>query len=214
MSRDIHLLHPKMRRIIPQILAECEARGLPVLVTQTFRTQAEQEALYAQGRTQPGMIVTNARYPNSAHCWGVAFDVCRNVRGREYDDSDGFFGQVAAIAKRYGLTWGGDWKTLVDKPHFELTEYMPGSSVAWLVRRYGTPEAFIASWEEDDMIRYQNMEDVPAAFAPTVRKLMERGILLGDGNEDLNARRIDLSEDMVRVLVYLDRAGVFDVAGK
>ena len=58
------------------------------------------------------------------------------------------------------------------------------------------------------------MEDIAPAFAPTVRKLMERGILLGGGNEELNARRIDLSEDMVRVLVYLDRAGVFDVAGK
>ncbi len=58
------------------------------------------------------------------------------------------------------------------------------------------------------------MEDVAPAFMPTVRKRMNRAILLSGGNEDLNARRIDLSEDMVRVLVYLDRAGVFDVAGK
>lgn len=214
MSRDIKLLHPKLRRIVPEILAKCKAAGLPVLVTQTLRTQAEQDAMYWQGRTTPGKIVTNVRWPNGAHCWGVAFDFCRNVRGREYDDSDGFFAKVAAIAKPYGLRWGGDWTRFVDKPHLELEEFVPGGSVAYLVRTYGSPEKFIAQWEDEDMVRYQTVKDIPAAFLPTVEKLMERGILLGDGNEDINARVIDLSEDMVRVLVYLDRAGVFDVAGK
>ncbi len=210
MSRDLSLLHPQLRAIVPEILAECAAQDLPVLITQTFRTQAEQDALYAKGRTEPGQIVTNVRYPNSAHCWGVAMDFCRNVPGREYDDSDGFFEKVADIARPYGLTWGGDWKNFADKPHLELSSFMPGSSTAWLIRCYGTPQNFIASWKEEDMIRYQKIEDVPAAFLPTVRKLMERGILLGDGNENLAARIIDLSEDMVRILVYLDRAGVFD----
>ena len=214
MSRDIKLLHPKLRRIVPEILAKCKAAGLPVLVTQTLRTQAEQDALYWQGRTTPGKIVTNVRWPNGAHCWGVAFDFCRNVRGREYDDSDGFFAKVAAIAKPYGLRWGGDWTRFVDKPHLELEEFVPGGSVAYLVRTYGSPEKFIAQWEEEDMVRYKTIGDVPAAFAPVVWELMARGIILGDGNEDLKNRVIDLSEDMARMLVWLDRAGVFDVAGK
>ena len=214
MSRDIKLLHPKLRRIVPEILAKCKAAGLPVLVTQTLRTQAEQDALYWQGRTMPGKIVTNVRWPNGAHCWGVAFDFCRNVRGREYDDADGFFEKVAAIAKPYGLRWGGDWTRFVDKPHLELEEFMPGGSAAWLIKTYGSPEKFMAAWEEEDMVRYKTIGDVPAAFAPVVWELMARGIILGDGNEDLKNRVIDLSEDMARVLVYLDRAGVFDVAGK
>ena len=213
MSRDIGLLHPKLRRAAAQVLDECAAAGLPVRITQTLRTKAEQDALYAQGRTKPGNIVTNAWYPNSAHCWGVAFDFCRNVKGREYDDSDGFFARVAEIAKPYGLTWGGDWKNFVDKPHLELTEFMPGASVAWLIKTYGSPEKFMAAWEEEDMVRYKTIGDVPAAFAPVVWELMARGIILGDGNEDLKNRVIDLSEDMARVLVWLDRAVVFDVAG-
>lgn len=207
MSRDINLLHPRLRRIIPQIIAECKAQGLPVLVTQTLRTKAEQDALYAQGRTKPGNIVTNVWYPNSAHCWGVAFDFCRNVKGREYDDSDGFFAKVAAIAKPYGLTWGGDWKNFVDKPHLELTEFMPGASVAWLIRTYGTPEVFQKSWaleDDDEMQRYKTVAELPEWAQATVSKLVGRGIIAGTGDGE-----IDLSTDMARMLVWLDRAGVF-----
>lgn len=206
MSRDINLLHPRLRKIVPQIIAECKAQGLPVLVTQTLRTKAEQDALYAQGRTKPGNIVTNAWYPNSAHCWGVAFDFCRNVKGREYDDSDGFFAKVAAIAKPYGLTWGGDWKNFVDKPHLELTEFMPGASVAWLIRTYSTPEIFMKSWalEDDEMQRYKTVAELPEWAQATVRGLVRRGIIAGTGDGE-----IDISEDMARMLVWLDRAGVF-----
>lgn len=208
MSRDINLLHPRLRKIVPQIIAECKAQGLPVLVTQTMRTKAEQDALYAQGRTKPGNIVTNVWYPNSAHCWGVAFDFCRNAKGREYDDSDGFFSKVAAIAKPYGLTWGGDWKNFVDKPHLELTEFMPGASVAWLIRTYGAPEVFQKSWaleeDDDEMQRYKNIVDLPEWAWATVEKLVHRGIIAGTGDGE-----IDLSMDMARMLVWLDRAGVF-----
>lgn len=206
MSRDINLLHPRLRKIVPQIIAECKAQGLPVLVTQTLRTKAEQDALYAQGRTKPGNIVTNAWYPNSAHCWGVAFDFCRNIKGREYDDSDGFFSKVAAIAKPYGLTWGGDWKNFVDKPHLELTEFMPGASVAWLIRTYSTPEVFQKSWalEDDEMQRFKKIVDLPEWAWATVEKLVRRGIIAGTGDGE-----IDISEDMARMLVWLDRAGVF-----
>lgn len=191
---------------MPQIIAECKAQGLPVLVTQTMRTKAEQDALYAQGRTKPGNIVTNAWYPNSAHCWGVAFDFCRNVKGREYDDSDGFFAKVAAIAKPYGLTWGGDWKNFVDKPHLELTEFMPGASVAWLIRTYSTPEIFMKSWalEDDEMQRYKTVAELPEWAQATVRKLVGRGIIAGTGDGE-----IDISEDMARMLVWLDRADMF-----
>lgn len=207
MSRDIRLLHPRLREIVPQVIAECAAAGLPVLVTQTLRTKVEQDALYAQGRTAPGGIVTNAWYPNSAHCWGVAFDFCRNVRGREYDDGDGFFGKVAAIAKPYGLSWGGDWKHFVDKPHLELAEFVPGGSIAWLIRTYGTPELFMKSWtlkDEDEMERYKTVSALPEWARPTLEKLVGRGVIAGTGGGE-----IDISLDMARMLVWLDRAGVF-----
>ena len=168
MSRDIRLLHPRLREIVPQIIAECAA----------------------------------------AHCWGVAFDFCRNVRGREYDDGDGFFEKVAAIAKPYGLSWGGDWKHFVDKPHLELAEFVPGASVAWLIRTYGTPEAFMKSWEldEDEMERYKTVSALPEWARPTLEKLVGRGVITGTGGGE-----IDISLDMARMLVWLDRAGVFGV---
>ena len=40
-----------------------------------------------------------------------------------YYDKDGFFSKVGAIGKSIGLEWGGDWKTPVDKPHFQLPDW-------------------------------------------------------------------------------------------
>ena len=207
MSRDIQLLHPVLRACIPKILKRCGNAGLPVLVTETFRTKEEQDALYWQGRTSPGPIVTNVKWPKSAHCWGVAFDFCRNIRGKEYDDSDGFFEKVAEIAKPFGLTWGGDWKNFVDKPHLELTQFLPGSSVNTLIHQYSTPENFMASWvkQEEPFVRYQTVKDVPQWAQDMVLDLMQSGALAGDGNTDLDARVIDLSDDMIRVLAIVTR---------
>ena len=181
MSRDVGLLHPKLRSIIPQIIGICAAQGLPVLVTDGFRTKAEQDAIYAQGRTAPGSIVTQVRWPNSAHCWGVAFDFCRNVRGREYDDSDRFFARVAEVAKQFGLEWGGDWKNFVDKPHLQLREFMPGNSTAWLRQTYGSPEQFRASWTAEAAGRFS---DVPADawYAEAVEWAADQGLMSGYGD--------------------------------
>ena len=212
------MLHPKLREIIPQIIGQCAAVGLPVLVTDGFRSKAEQDALYAKGRTAPGGIVTQVRYPNSAHCWGVAFDFCRNVRGREYDNTDKFFNRVAEIAKQHGLEWGGDWRNFVDMPHLQLREFMPNNSTAWLKAQYGTPERFRETWREEPpgtggesmAHRIDTVVDAPEYAQPTIYKLMERGVILGDGNPILDERTIDITDDMARILVWLDRDGVFD----
>ena len=155
MGRGIDRLHPELIPICNEFVRRCRAEGLSVLVTETYRTKAEQDAIYAQGRTEPGGIISNAPYPKSPHCWGVAFDFCRNVRGREYDDSDGFFAKCGAVGKALGLTWGGDWKKFVDKPHLELAKYMPDSSSKWLIATYGTPEKFMATWEDETMTQEQ-----------------------------------------------------------
>ena len=160
MSRDKTLLHPELLQIVQQFEARCKAAGLNVLVTETYRTKAEQDALYAKGRTAPGNIVTNCRYPNSPHCWGVAFDFCRNVRGHEYDDSDGFFRKCGEIGKSLGLFWGGDFRSFVDKPHLELKKYLPNNSVNTLIKQYGTPEKFIKSWvKEEDEMTYEKWKE-------------------------------------------------------
>lgn len=163
MSRDKTLLHPELQEIVKQFEAACKKAGLNVLVTETYRTKEEQDELYAQGRTTPGNIVTNAKYPLSPHCWGVAFDFCRNVRGREYDDSDGFFKKCGEIGKSLGLAWGGDFRSFVDKPHLELKKYLPNNSVKTLQAQYGTPENFIKTWskidEEDEEMSYEKFKE-------------------------------------------------------
>jgi len=148
--RGIEHLHPELQDIAIKFLADCKKAGLSVLITETMRSKAEQNALYAKGRTAPGNIVTKCKYPLSPHCWGVAFDFCRNIKGREYDDSDGFFKKVGAIGKKHGLFWGGDFKSFVDKPHLEYAKYLPNNSVKTLIVKYGTPSNFITTWGKED----------------------------------------------------------------
>lgn len=95
----------------------CEAEGLRVLVTQTLRDDEYQAALYAKGRTAPGSIVTNSKW-TTFHGAGLAFDICKNVKGQEYSDA-AFFDRCGAIAKRVGFSWGGDFKSFPDRPHIQ-----------------------------------------------------------------------------------------------
>ena len=153
MSRDTTLLHPEVQAIIPKFLNECKNRGLIVKITDTVRTKAEQDKLYAQGRTEPGNIVTWVKYPYSNHNWGMAFDICRNDGKGAYNDSDGWFKKVGDVGKSFGLEWGGDWKGTPDKPHFELTKY---GNTNTLAKKYCTPEKFKKTWKEVDKYMFIN----------------------------------------------------------
>lgn len=155
MSRDLKDLHPEMRELCEAFIAECHRQGLKVGISATLRGKAEQDGLYAQGRTMPGSIVTNCRYPYSGHNWGVAFDIYRNDGKGAYNDSGGWFKKCGQIGKKMGLFWGGDFRSFVDKPHFELPKYMPNNSTKGLIAKYGTPEKFMATWEDEEMTQEQ-----------------------------------------------------------
>ena len=152
--RDITLCHPRLQQLAAKWIQACAAQGIIVGIAETLRTVEEQEELYAQGRTKPGQIVTNARGTSyrSQHQWGIAFDffLMMDVDGDgktsddSYNDSTGLFGRAAAIAKSLGLAWGGDWSSLVDKPHLYLPDW--GSTPTKLIQTYGTPEAFMRTW--------------------------------------------------------------------
>lgn len=144
MARDINQLHPQAKALALKLVSECAAHGLVVKITDCVRNKAEQDALYAQGRTTAGNKVTNAAYPNSMHNWGIAFDICRNDGKGAYFDGDGFFEKVATIGKQLGLEWGGDWTSPIDKPHFQLSGW--GSTPKKLKATYGTPEAYRKTW--------------------------------------------------------------------
>ena len=59
--RDITLCHPRLQTLATELIKECAKQGLQIKIGETFRTVAEQDAFYAQGRTKPGNKVTNAR---------------------------------------------------------------------------------------------------------------------------------------------------------
>ena len=145
MGRDIKQLHPRLQQKIAELKQMCSGEGLILGIGECFRSVAEQDALYAQGRTAPGSVVTNAPGSSysSQHQWGIAFDFFKNVSGHAYDDI-AFFDRVGALGKSIGLGWGGDWTSPVDKPHLYLPDW--GSTPARLKQQYGTFEAFRSTW--------------------------------------------------------------------
>lgn len=148
--RDITLCHPRLQKLAAQLTEECARQELKIKIGETLRTKEEQDDLYAQGRTKPGSIVTNA--PGSSyssyHQWGTAFDIYRNDGQGAYNESNKFFERVGAIGVSLGLEWGGNWKSIVDKPHFQLPDW--GSSAAGIKKQYATPEEFRKTWEKTD----------------------------------------------------------------
>jgi len=128
----IKLLHPKLIKEVEEIYDEiCEALDGRAFCrfTSTLRTFAEQDALYAKGRTTPGGIVTNARSGMSMHNYGLAIDIVLIKDGKEavWDtktdfDKDGKADwiEVVEIFKQFGWEWGGNWK-FYDAPHFQKT---------------------------------------------------------------------------------------------
>ncbi|HEX3023006.1 MAG TPA: M15 family metallopeptidase [Lachnospiraceae bacterium] len=146
MGREISALHPDLQVLIKRLQSTCLKKGLIIGISECVRTVAEQNALYAQGRTKRGPIVTNAKGStySSMHQWGIAFDFYRNDGKGSYNDSDGFFTKVGKIGEAIGLEWGGSWTSIIDKPHFQLPDW--GSTTAKLKEQYKSPENFILTW--------------------------------------------------------------------
>ncbi|KWX89007.1 hypothetical protein AMQ83_03200 [Paenibacillus riograndensis] len=123
-------LHPVLLAAAHVLIQRCYARGTPVVITQGLRTIAEQNALYAQGRTQKGPIVTNARGGSSFHNYGLAMDFAlllpdgQNISWDMSRDRDGDkladWQEVVQEAKRLGLEWGGDWTSFKDYSHLQM----------------------------------------------------------------------------------------------
>lgn len=121
-SRSLEDLLPQVRQRVEKMIADCEAQGIDLLVTSTYRDNFSQEALYAQGRTAPGRIVTNARAGQSFHNYRCAVDVVPLLHGKPvWDTKNSLWHDVGRIGKAAGLEWAGDWKRFKEYPHFQYT---------------------------------------------------------------------------------------------
>jgi len=115
----IATLLPEVRPLARALVHKAAAMGIQIRIISGFRTYEAQAALYAQGRTSPGRVVTNARPGYSNHNFGIAFDV-GVFEGSRYLGESPKYKAVGAMGMDIGLEWGGSWKTLVDEPHFQL----------------------------------------------------------------------------------------------
>lgn len=124
----IEKLHPKVRAVFKAFIEEAEtALNVTLRIVQGLRTIKEQNDLYAKGRTAPGKKVTNAKGGSSYHNYGLAIDL---VEIKEGEANWNFkYELLKPFADKYGLTWGGGFKKILDRPHFEYSSGLPISDL-------------------------------------------------------------------------------------
>ena len=131
---NIATLNKKVQPLARKLIEEATAQGIYVKVICGARTRAEQDAIYAQGRTKPGPIVTKAKGGTSMHETCVAFDVgIFSKDGKEYFGESPDYEKVGKIGEALGLSWGGSWTGFKDFPHYQYTE---GRSLAQLTAAF------------------------------------------------------------------------------
>lgn len=132
-NRSLEDLHPDLKTLCQQFLDGCHAQGVNVFITQTYRSNAEQDADYAKGRTQPGNVVTNARAEQSPHNWiledgtaaSKAFDFA--IKGEngtlDWNANDAAWKLAISIGENLGLVSGSTFHSIKDNPHMELANW-------------------------------------------------------------------------------------------
>lgn len=146
---DINKLRPKTKQLAQMLIDECKKQGIDIVLIETFRSTETQDAYYAQGRLPLSEVnalrkvaglqpiseyvnekkITNARSGESAHNYGLAFDICPKVNGKLAWNRIDLFDKIGKIASTlvvdgvYKLVWGGNFKSISDKPHFEMENW-------------------------------------------------------------------------------------------
>lgn len=121
-SRSLDDLNPKVKKLAEQFIKACKDAGIDILIYSTYRDAASQNELYAQGRTKPGRIVTNAKAGFSYHNWRCAFDFVPIVNGKARWDDSAAYAKCGAIAEDLGFEWAGRWSgKLKEVAHLQFT---------------------------------------------------------------------------------------------
>jgi hypothetical protein len=170
-EKRLQQLHPALASAVRAMIADLAANGTVVEVVQGLRTFAEQDALYAKGRTTPGGIVTQARGGESNHNFGLAVDLCPFTNDKpDWNAPMAVWAAIGAAAETHGLEWGGQWKKFLDKPHVQL----PAMTVKECARCYeagGIDAVWIAASQRIGWAAAASREALTAA-----RKRLARGM--------------------------------------
>jgi peptidoglycan L-alanyl-D-glutamate endopeptidase CwlK len=134
----LDLVHPELSRRIHTLDSHLEVDGIHIRVVRGLATWSAQDAIYQQGRTTPGPIVTHARPEHSAHCFLYAVDAAPDDTKfpswhPDWNELDDRWKDLLAKAKDCGLSEGADWRSVnPDYPHLYLKE-LPATPDAELV---------------------------------------------------------------------------------
>lgn len=122
-SRKISDLHPYVKGLCNKLIELCRNEGITIQVTSTLRDAEYQRYLYEK---VPGSTTTQLVGP---HGFGLAFDVALIINGKADWSNQKLWNRIGALGKSLGLEWGGDWKSIVDKPHFQYTQGLTGADL-------------------------------------------------------------------------------------
>ena len=122
---NINHLCPALQRIVPQFVQKCADVGITVRILTTYRDAAEQNAAAASGKSRAtaGQSPHNCTDAQGAS-YSKAFDF-GVIRSGKYvsDGSDAAYAVCGGIGKGFGLEWGGDFKSIFDPSHMQLSDW-------------------------------------------------------------------------------------------
>lgn len=167
--RSVDRLHYKVKAMALMLVDECAKAGVPVIITQTYRTKETQQEYYSWGRSKVNPFtkkmtkVTNLDGVSkiSRHQTGLAFDICINKPGDLYNSA--LLARAGRIGTKIGLTWGGSWKSFPDPPHFEI----PPSQI----------DKFIIPEEDDEVPKFEVTQKEKEYGIAAIKRLSELGML-------------------------------------
>ena len=183
-SRDIDDLRADVAANCRSLIALAEREGLHALVTETVRDAEYQRMLAEKGYAAKGAVVPSFHADHA----GLAFDICKNEAGHEYDDP-AFFVKMGNLGKKVGFSWGGDWRSFPDRPHFQWDAGGTYTSAMVRARRYPPP---MPRFEEEEMTQQEFNERMetylktlaqqqPAHWSAEARAWAEKtGLIAGD----------------------------------
>lgn len=206
-SRDIDDLRADVAANCRSLIALAEREGLHALVTETVRDSEYQKMLAKKGYAAAGAVTPSFHADHA----GLAFDICKNEEDHAYDDP-AFFARMGELGKKVGFSWGGDWRSFPDRPHFQWDG--GGKYTSSMVRagRYPPP---MPRFEEEETMTQEQFNTLmegywrslaqrePADWSAEAREWAEKnGLIVGDGNGNKQYRSFVTREQLA---VFLKR---------
>lgn len=204
-SRDIDDLRADVAANCRSLIALAEREGLHALVTETVRDSEYQKMLAKKGYAAAGAVTPSFHADHA----GLAFDICKNEAGHEYDDP-AFFVKMGELGKKVGFSWGGDWRSFPDRPHFQWDAGGTYTSAMVRARHYPPP---MPRFEEEEMTQQEFNERMeaylkalaqrdPADWSAEARAWAEKtGLIAGDETGNRQYRSF-LTREQLAVLLH------------